>query len=688
MAKGPMSVVNACKAIRQVALGLGAAHKLGLVHRDIKPSNLFVTKETGQIKILDMGLALLSQEEAPAALTSTGQCFGTPDYMAPEQWEDAHTCDGRADLYALGCTLFLLLVGRTPYGGDEYRTVPRKMMGHVRDPIPDLKSARAAAVGWALLPDRSSPSSTSSSSPAAMTNDATRTGKSAHPTSDIPDGLDAIYRKLMAKEPKDRFASADQLAEALAPFTRQGSSAQGSPVAPRQEARTQIDSPKRPGSNVAKAPPNASPAARHVSRSETATLGDPSSQVVPPRGPNRKWLLATGGAAALVMLGVIIITITNKDGTKTRIEVPGDSKVEITSSAAASGSQPSTLNSRPSWHGWPAEAPPPAIAPFNAEQAKQHQEAWAKYLGVPVEYTNSLGMKFRLIPPGEFSMGSTPAEIEAALKFTDPTDKSWAEYIKSEAPQHPVILTQPIYLGIHEVTQAEYEQVMGTNPSHFAPMGIGKDLVAGMDTTSFPVEMVSWNDVAEFCSKLSQKEKLKPFYFRASETITPLDGTGYRLPTEAEWECACRAGTTTNYWIGEKEEALPQADWVNSNSGRRTHAVGELKSNPFGLYDTHGNVWEWVQDVWEPKYYGRFLGTSAVNPSGPSSAGSFRVARGGGWLFYPPQCRSSIRCPSFNCDVTGFRASLPIDAVRQALKVTGPALPKPVATTPSAPASE
>jgi formylglycine-generating enzyme required for sulfatase activity len=144
---------------------------------------------------------------------------------------------------------------------------------------------------------------------------------------------------------------------------------------------------------------------------------------------------------------------------------------------------------------------------------KQHQEEWAAYLKVPVEYTNSIGMKFRLIPPGEFTMGSSAEEIAAALKDVDPNDKRWQECIKSEAPQHKVILTQPIYLGVNEVTQAEYEKVMGVNPSHFAPMGMGKEAVAGLETAEHPVEMVSWNDAAEFCAKLSKQEELKPFYF-------------------------------------------------------------------------------------------------------------------------------------------------------------------------------
>ena len=104
----------------------------------------------------------------------------------------------------------------------------------------------------------------------------------------------------------------------------------------------------------------------------------------------------------------------------------------------------------------PGEAPKPAVAPFDAKQARAHQEAWAKHLGVPVEYTNSIGMKFMLIPPGEFTMGSTAQEIAAALKDVPSENKNWQEWIKSEAPQHKVTLTQPTYLGANEVTQAEY----------------------------------------------------------------------------------------------------------------------------------------------------------------------------------------------------------------------------------------
>ena len=324
-------------------------------------------------------------------------------------------------------------------------------------------------------------------------------------------------------------------------------------------------------------------------------------------------------------------------------------------------------NSSTGWHGWPTDAPAPAIAPFSTEQAKQHQEAWAKYLNIPVEYTNSIGMKFRLIPPGEFTMGSSPEEIAAALKDVKSNDKHWQECIQSEAPQHKVILTQPFYLGVNEVTQAEYEQVIGTNPSYFAAMGMGKDAVAGLVTANHPVETVSWNDAAEFCEKLSNQEQLKPFYFRADETITPLDGTGYRLPSEAEWEFACRAGTTTKFWISDKDQDLVLAGWFGRNAKSRTHAVGDLKANPLGLHDMHGNVWEWVQDAWDKTCYGQFQDKAAINPSYLRSADPQHLLRGGDWFNASFHCRSSHR-NSF--DTTGrgrsfgLRVSLTIDAVK------------------------
>jgi formylglycine-generating enzyme required for sulfatase activity/serine/threonine protein kinase/Leucine-rich repeat (LRR) protein len=321
------------------------------------------------------------------------------------------------------------------------------------------------------------------------------------------------------------------------------------------------------------------------------------------------------------------------------------------------------------WYGWPADAPPAAIAPFDAEQAEAHQEAWAKYLGVPVEYINSIGMKFRLVPPGEFLMGSTPEEIEAALEIAAKSNLNVErnrEWIRSEGPRHEVVLTQPLYLGITEVTQAQYEQVMGTNPSHFSAGGEGKDKVAGLDTQNHPVEMVSWHDAAEFCAKLSQHEALKPFYFRAGRTVTLLKGTGYRLPTEAEWEYACRAGTTTRFWTGDQDADVIKAGWVYNNSGQRTHPVGELKENPFGLYDVHGNVEEWVEDAADSKPNEDIAEKQAVAPDVPSPGSFTHMMRGGRYGDGPLWSRSSTRHVFGGYwPASGFRVVLSVDAVKE-----------------------
>lgn len=445
---------------------------------------------------------------------------------------------------------------------------------------------------------------------------------------EAPEWLCAIISRLLKKNRDDRFQSADEVVEILERCQRE---LQTNGVVHFPVLRDP-DSIAGPSKNVAKR-------RKHVSR----------------------WLGAAFLSTAVVPIAYMIMM--NLGDSSGNTNVPKN----LTNSQGLSA-QPLEDNPQSGWHGWPANAPPPAIAPFNAERARQHQEAWAKYLNVDVEYTNSIGMKFRLIPPGDFTMGSTAEAIEEALKFTG-EDTHWQKCIKSEAPQHKVILTQPIYLGVNEVTQAEYEKVMGVNPSHFAPSGEGKGAVAGMETTSHPVETVSWNHAAEFCAKLSKQEELKPFYFLAGESITPLDGTGYRLPTEAEWENACRAGTTTKYWIGDKDEDLVRAGWFGTNFGGRTHAVGKLQANPFGLYDVHGNVWEWVEDWWEPTYYGELKEKPAINPSGAASAGSLRVLRGGSWHFDASGCRAAFRGashPPNRHHGIGFRVAIPF-AVAQTL---------------------
>ena len=203
-------------------------------------------------------------------------------------------------------------------------------------------------------------------------------------------------------------------------------------------------------------------------------------------------------------------------------------------------------------------------------------------------------MTLRLIPAGEFSMGSPDDAVEAD---------------RDEKPLHRLQITKPFYLGVCELTQAEYKAVMGDNPSWYSANGERKDQVAGQSTQQFPVENVSWLDAVQFCNKLSEKEGKKPFYEIDGPDIRVLDwdGQGYRLPTEAEWEHACRANapTPTRFSFGDNPVELGVYGWFEGNSDSRTHLVGQKLPNSFGLYDMHGNVWEWCWDWHLAEYYSR-----------------------------------------------------------------------------------
>ena len=220
---------------------------------------------------------------------------------------------------------------------------------------------------------------------------------------------------------------------------------------------------------------------------------------------------------------------------------------------------------------------------------------------------NSIGMMFVHIPAGSFLMGC---------------EANTASCEKDETPQHKVSISRPFYLGSSLVTQAQWLAVMGSNPSKNKGMHI-------------PVDNVSWNDVQVFIKKLNDKE----------------GGNLYRLPTEAEWEYAARAGTSTRYFFGDSPKELA-----------RYAVCGEAKSvdrapNPWGLYDIYGNLWEWVQDWYGENYY---AASPATDPRGPS-AGKTRVGRGGSWASNGVLCRSAYRFnrpPDYRSGTVGFRVAL------------------------------
>jgi formylglycine-generating enzyme required for sulfatase activity len=244
----------------------------------------------------------------------------------------------------------------------------------------------------------------------------------------------------------------------------------------------------------------------------------------------------------------------------------------------------------------------------------------ARSQGVAKEITNSLGMKLVLIPAGQFVMGSPATEAER-----EPSED-----------QHEVAITQPFYLGVHTVTQGQFEKVMGKNPSFFQAKNGG--------SPDHPAEQVRWNDAREFCKKLSELPAEK----KAGRT--------YRLPSEAEWEYACRAGTTTPFNVGDtlsSKQANFNGNFPYGGAAKgpflsRTAKVGSYLPNAWGLYDMHGNVYEWCNDWYVPDYYQK---SPRDNPKGPDKGmvatgfGSnfYVVVRGGCWLDEGPACRSARR---------------------------------------------
>jgi serine/threonine protein kinase len=413
---GPLPVAEACEVVRQAAAGLQYAHRHQVIHRDIKPSNLMVDHQ-GQVKILDLGLARFrSAEPRGDELTCVGQMMGTPEYMSPEQASDTRSVDLRTDVYGLGCTLYYLLVGRAPYSGNTPYQILR---AHEVGPIPSLRDER----------------------------------------DDVPEALDRVFRKMVAKTPVERHGS---MAEVIV------------------DLEACLAQPKE--------------------SEETATVPEPLFANLPPRR-HKRLAVALLSLAVLVLLAVLVIKLKTPSGAwKLRIAQQG-AKVVVDSSQPrtarpddpdrrSAAESPSGVTPSLSARAKQGDPPPLAMAPFGPEQARQHQQAWADHLGVPIGWSNSLGMEFVLIPPGEFLMGSSPEEQARFQEEARAVEDRWAMVrIPTEGPLHRVQISRPFYLGKHEVTQGQWEAVMGNNPSSFK-------------AADSPVENVSWHDARFFSERL------------------------------------------------------------------------------------------------------------------------------------------------------------------------------------------
>jgi formylglycine-generating enzyme required for sulfatase activity len=279
--------------------------------------------------------------------------------------------------------------------------------------------------------------------------------------------------------------------------------------------------------------------------------------------------------------------------------------------------------------------PQPGAAPFDETKARALQRSWASYLGRPVEETLDLGgekLTVLLVPPGTFSLGDPNGSV-------------------SDKP-HRVTLTKAFYLGKYEVTQAQFEALMTKDKDHsaFSAAGASANKVKDEKTGRFPVDSVSWDDADAFCAALAKK---------SGRTVT--------LPTEAQWEWACRAGTDTPFSFGAEcdgkqancDGRSPDGTDHGGPYAGRTCAVGEYPANAWGFHDVHGNVREWCRD-----WYGPYSDLRESDPERVESASEGRVLRGGSWADAARNCRATARSyqePSTRSERVGFRIVVRLD---------------------------
>jgi formylglycine-generating enzyme required for sulfatase activity len=546
--KLPWGRVEAMAAAMVAALE--TVHREGVYHLDLKPDNVMLTTD-GRIVLVDFGAARQDLSQDPKQKSSTRAL--TPQY-APLELLNGQPLGPESDLFELGMILHESLTGECP------PTVLNRLSQERWEPMTLGEPWRDLLTQALRLERANRPQSVagwwqgySPSIPLAP--------EPTVPVIPQPAAAQPPIVETVVSQP----VVAETLQEAQAPAKPEVRSTQVEPAQLQRETEIAV--------------PGAKPKQR-----ETQVE---SPQQMPTRSPQPKSsglsrrTLILGGLGATGLGGAVIWGLANQNSGPVN-EFPASSE---SSAASPAVSVAPSLS--------PAPFSSPATYSYEAVgMGEQRQQKISRY------FTEDLGGGVQLemleIPAGKFLMGSPASEIGRD---------------NGEGPQYRVSVPR-FFMGRFEVTQAQWQQVMGNNPAKF------KD-------ENRPVERVSWNDAQEFCKKLSQQT-----------------GRKYRLPSGAEWEYACRAGSETKYYFGDDESKLDNYAWFGKNSGNQTHPVGSFLANEFGLHDMHGNVWEWCEDVYHGNYQGAPTDGSAWVTGGVASS---RILRGGSWNFTPNLCRSAYR---------------------------------------------
>ena len=563
-------------------------HKKGVLHRDFKPSNVKLTG-ADEIFLLDFGLAKGAVGEMFTLKTNRSVPYHTLAYASLEQCS-RHRTDARSDLYSLGATLYNLLTNVLPIDAPT-----RNLAINDEDPDPlrlvhELNpqvSPAVSAVIHQAMAIRRKERPESAAEMRRLLSEASRIAPSL--TEEEKANEERRQRKAEEEERRTHEEEEARRRRAAANTTPPVIPQPDAPVPPTQKAPSPVwGSDVPPQIRTLQTPPQT--IFQPVYTQSASPIGTASHTIAGGGGKSRLlWIIA---ALLSVAAAVVLVLVIDKL-----------SKTTADNAAQKNPSEnvPANITNNPS-----------ANTTANTSKATPS----------PTPLQTALQIEMVLIPSGTFMMGSSDEDVQEAFneaKRNDTRDHVKKEWFTPEVPRYQVTVQQ-FYMGKYEVTQEQWQAVMGNNPSYFKGCG------------HCPVDSVSWDDAQKFISKLNAQN----------------DGYKYRLPSEAEWEYACRAGTTTEFAFGNSlsstqanfDGSLPYGGAEKGTYRQKSTPVGMFKPNAWGLYDMHGNMWEWCEDWYHDSYNGAPVNGSAWLNGGQKSE---RVLRGGAYDSYASTLRSASR---------------------------------------------